>query len=535
MTLAASKKERASRGGRWGAASPHAAATDAAAAVLDAGGSAVDAAIAAAGVLAVVYPHNCSLGGDLIALARSPGEVPRAIFGVGRAASGVDSSSLRRQLGAGGSLSGPLSITVPGVVSGWSALHRLGGRATFASLLEPAIRLAADGFRVGGSLARALGELESDDPGLAEIFGARDQRMGEGDLVVQPHLARTLGLVASNPRGYYRGGLAKKLAAGLAQLGSPLRLEDLHEHRALVRDATVAGGGTIAPRLFTAGLPSQGFFFKDLVGVVDALAGEGCELSGRDAPRLATAFSELSKLRDELLCDPRRLPRDATVEARLERFRAAATRRPTPSEGPIAAGTPPPLSGDTVAIVVHDAAGNSVSLLQSVFHSFGAKVLDPETGVLFHCRGAMFNLVDGSPAELGPNRLPPHTLCPVIVDEPDGSPSLVLSTMGGRGQPQILTQVLLALGARMGPAAALAAPRYVVGDADATGSYRTVTAEDDVPADVLASLAAAGFDVRTAGRLNDMMGHAQVLSIARDGTVRGGSDPRSDGTAACGP
>ena len=189
----------------------------------------------------------------------------------------------------------------------------------------------------------------------------------------------------------------------------------------------------------------------------------------------------------------------------------------------------------TKRLYVHDEDGSSVSMLQSVFHSFGSKVRDPETGVLFHTRGAMFTLQRGAPAELAPGRRPPHTLCPVMVDGASGEPHLVLATMGGRAQPQVLARVLLALDAGAALAGALGPPRFIVGDADTSGSYRVAAAERDVPGVAVDSLTANGFDVRMIGELDEATGHAQALRAGAGGSVEGASDPRADGKAICGP
>lgn len=520
----------------WGVAAPHPAATDAAAAILDGGGTAVDAAIAAAGVLAVVYPHNCTIGGDLIALVRADREVPRAVYGVGRSAAGVDVAAMRRRAGEDGSPAPPHSITVPGLVSGWAAMHELGGRLPFARLLAPAIALAADGAPVSHSLARALAGLESDDPGLAGVFGAPGERLGAGEVLVQPRLAATLERLAADPDGFYRGELAQSLAAGLAAAGSAVRAEDLRVHRVAVGDAVAGRGGRLAPRLWTAALPSQGAFFGELVAAVDALVAAGRAVPGRDAPALVGVFAALSSLRDAYLCDPARAVARPTLEQWLGRAGDAAARPAGPlgaSAGP-AGGSGASPSGDTVAVVVRDVAGRTVSMLQSVFHSFGAQVLDPATGVLFHDRGALFSLRQGAPAELGPRRLPPHTLCPVLVDGPGGTPRVAIATMGGRAQPQILVHVLLRLAAGWDVRDAVAAPRYVVTDAGSDRSGVVVSAEEDLDPEESGALEAAGCDVRTVGKLQDAMGHTQVLQFGGDGTVRGASDPRCDGTAAWG-
>ncbi len=523
---------------RWGVASPHPAATDAAVTVLEAGGTAVDGAIAAAGVLTVVYPHNCSIGGDLIALVRRPGEQPKAVLGVGRSAGAIDVDGLRRTFGERMPAYGPFSISVPGVVSGWQAMHELGGRRPLGELLEPAVEFAADGTAVSPSLARALEELETSDPGMTDLFGPAGERLGPGDVFAQPRLAGTLAQVAADPDSYYRGVLARRLVAGLEAAGSPITLEDFARHRAVVTASLVTDAGALAPRLFTPGLPSQGPFFAALAALVGTLLAKGHDLTGRDAGLLARAFGEISRIRDDLLSDPSRSPGDARIGGRLAEVDLFG---PAPPPGRIdqrVTRRPARPGGDTVAVVTFDSSGGSVSLLQSVFHSFGSRVLDPDTGVLFHNRQSMFTLRRGVPSELGPGLMPPHTLCPTMVDTVDGEASRVLATMGGRGQPQILAQTLLQLATGKSAADAVGAPRFIVGDTERGGSQHVATAEADVAEAAVASLAQDGFDVRLVSERNEEMGHAQLLCIGEEGAVDGGADPRSDGvsrTGAIGP
>ncbi len=515
----------------WGVAAPHPAASEAAAAQLSAGGTAVDGALAAAGVLAVVYPHNCSVGGDLIGLVRRAGGLPRAVFGVGRSANAIDAAALRRQFGEHVPVTGPFSISVPGVVSGWQALHELGASRPLAQLLEPAIALAAGGAVVSSSVARALQALDTPDPGLDQIFGPPGSRLGTGGIFVQQRLAETLSQIARDPESYYRGELARRLVRGLEAVGSPITLEDLSRHRAVVGEPATAYAGDLAPRLFTTGLPSQGLFFAGLTELLARLVAEGYDLLGRDAALLAGAFDEIARIRDDLLCDPSRGPGAGVLRARLAGigiFRAAPA---VGHAGPLAAEGAPPPSGDTVAVVVHDEHGNSVSMLQSIFFSFGSRFCDPATGVLYHNRQSMFTLRPGAPGELGPGLMPPHTLCPAMVDAADDALSLVLSTMGGRSQPQILAQVLLQLAAGRSATEAVSAPRFVVGDSEAALSHCVVTAEQDLPTIAVSSLLEGGFDVRTVARRSEETGHAQVLRVGAAGVVDAGADPRSDGTA----
>ena len=465
----------------------------------------------------------------MIGLVRRGRGVPKAVFGVGRSAKRTDAARLRRQFGDRVPQDGPFSVSVPGVVSGWQAMHELGGRLPFGHLLEPAVALAAGGVEVSRSLGRALHALESLDPGLSEVFGPPGRRLREGDVLVQPRLAETLGEIAADPDSYYRGRLARRLVDGLRSAGSPIGLEDLAAQRAVVEDALAGEGGECAPRLFTAGLPSQGVFFAGLASVVATLVSGGYELCGRDASLLARAFCEVSTMRDELLSDPARSPGTGWITERLRELEVSGPAQAPGRVGPAAGGAGP--SGDTVAVVCCDTEGNTVSMLQSVFFSFGSRILDPATGVLFHNRQAMFTLRAGAPGELVPGMMPPHTLCPVVVDLPEERRSYVLATMGGRGQPQILSQVLLSLHSGAGAAEACSRPRLLVERTGAEAGRCAAIVEEDLAEDVVSSLVAGGLDVQVVGRHSEEMGHAQLLCVGPEGVYDEGADPRSDGEA----
>jgi gamma-glutamyltranspeptidase/glutathione hydrolase len=185
-----------------------------------------------------------------------------------------------------------------------------------------------------------------------------------------------------------------------------------------------------------------------------------------------------------------------------------------------------------VAVVAADGDGLAVSLIQSLCGSFGARVLEPETGVLLHNRGAFFSLVPGHPNELAPGRRPAHTLMPLIVERA-GAFAGALGTMGGKAHAQILAQVLFALHAGSGAQEAVTAPRWVVGGLDLGEPDIATRAEAGVPATVRAALVAAGLDVTDVDWPSEDLGHAQAIWVSGD-TLDAGSDPRAGGAARTG-
>src|SRR5262245_36053967 len=193
-------------------AAPEATAVEVGRSLVSRGGNALDVALATAAALSVVYPHQCTIGGDLIAMVRTPDGQVRAILSIGAAAADFDATGLDRM-----PASGPLSVTVPGVVAGWAAIAGLGARLGWDEWLAPAISLAREGVDYSAGLARTIRDeaaVVSADPGLAEVFGR--------DRLVQPALAGTLEEIAGDWRSFYRGRLGERLAAGLAKLDSPL-------------------------------------------------------------------------------------------------------------------------------------------------------------------------------------------------------------------------------------------------------------------------------------------------------------------------
>ena len=482
-------------------AAPHPAAIDAAREAVAAGGTALDAAIAAAAALTVAYPHQCSVGGDLVAIVRPAGGPARAVLSIGAAAAAVDVTALRA---AGDRMpsGGPQTVTVPGVVAGWAAIAGLGARLPLRDLLAPAIRLAVGGVPVSAGLAKAIQDRLAGvraDPGLAGLL------LSPGGTpvasLVQPVLAGTLSAIAANWRTFYKGHLAHRLVAGLHTLGSPLGVADFAAHRAQVTEplSTVVDGVTWQ----AAPPPVQGATFLGIVGSKELLA---------DACRAQLA-------RDALLGDPRTGPVD--LDALL--LRAPV---PHPADG----GEPKP-AGDTVAVTAVDDDGIAVTLIQSVFQSFGSGLLEPGTGVVLHNRGSSFSLDPAHPARIAPGARPPHTLCPTIATT--GDTVVALGCQGGRSQPWILAQLAGSVLDSADLAGLLARPRWIIGAREIDRDAPTLLLEPGTPdaAALTGAAAALGLAVATTAGPHDDAGHAQVARL-RGSALAAASDPRADGLGA---
>jgi len=490
-------------------ATPHSLATEAGARVFRDGGNAIDAAIAAAAVLTVVYPHNVALGGDLFALIRTPDGAVTCVNASGWAGAEVDAAALRAIHGDSMPSRGAATVTVPGGVRGWEAMRRLGSRTSWSATLRDAEVLARDGVPVSRSLAHHLNDPENDDLIGAEdvdrVFRPQSVPVGVGDVLRQPALADTVAsLRAAGPDTFYTGELATQTVSYLRSHGSSLSAGDFAEFQPEVVAPLRAEFGDLT--VLTSPPNSQGFLLLDaLSSVRDAPISDP---TGDGLGQLLQAFRRGNDTRDRFLADPR----FGTVDP-----------APTPAQPARRPG------GDTVGIAAADGDGYAVSLIQSVYYAFGSGLIDPATGVLFHNRGCGFSLNPSSPNVIAPRKRPAHTLMPVMTLR-HGHVRHVLSTMGGQGQPQILGQILLHALGGASAVDAVAAPRAIVGNQIGGGSD-AVTVESDLPASALASIRRAGISPVEVPAHTESMGQSNVVFIDAPGVMTAAADPRADGAA----
>lgn len=524
-------------GRRWAVATPHTLATQAGAAAFEAGGNAVDAALAAAVTLAVAYPHMCGVGGDLFALVQRPDAEVLAVSSSGRSPRAADPQAARlagEPTGAGYPampVRGPIPITVPGAVAGWEALHHLGAVLPWADAFATAIALAFDGVAVSRSLSSILQTddgTHAADPGLSSLFFHEGVPVALGDVVHQPALGATLRSIAEEGAdALYRGEVGRAYAEGLRAAGSPVTAEDLAAHRPLVVPPLRAE----ARGLHVSVVPpnSQGFVLLQILTVAERLGLDPDPL-GPDAGALARVFAAASRDRDRHLADPdamlahpSTLLDDGHLAGLADDVRAALA----------ATSIPPKPAGDTIALVTADAEGWGVSLIQSLFWDFGSGILEPTTGIAAQNRGACFTLAPDHPNTFAPGKLPAHTLMPVLVHDERGLVG-VAGSMGGYGQPQInaqtVTRVFL-LGTD--PEEAIRAPRWIVGGIEPGNDEAYVHAEAGVPVRTVERFAEAGFDVEMAAPGAEDVGHAHLIRVGTGG-LEAGSDPRADGGALAG-
>jgi len=515
---------------RCAVASPHSLATDAAADVIRNGGNAIDAALTAAFALTVVYPHNTALGGDLIALVRQPDGTITSVNASGPASRHVALDEVRSRHGDTMPVTGVDTVTVPGAVAGLAAIHELGASRGWSQHISAAYELAMQGAPVAPSLAAAIKEqlkLVLQDSGLSALLAPGGEPLRAGDQLVQPALARSLrALAEGGPAALYGGQLGRTLIEGLGALGSQLDIEDLA--RFVPRLETPLARSYGEWDVWTSGPNSQGFLLLEVLGALETL-GPDREPLGRDAGVLSDLFRLAAADRERYLADPAFMEisvADLLASERLSGLALDAAQGvdALSSDATLGSGRP---KGDTVAVVTADSEGRAVCLIQSVFHSFGAAILEPETGIVMHNRGSFFSLSPTSVNQLGPSRRPAHTLMPLMVTR--GSElAWVVGTMGGKAQPQILSQVLLRLFAGETPREAVAAPRWVVGGLEVDQFDELAYVESPIVALARESIQSR-VSVVDLPRHDEITGHAQVVGVHADGGLVAASDPRSDG------
>jgi len=510
-------------------------AAEAGVATLRAGGNAVDAAIATNAVLAVTTQHMCGLGGDLFALVSLPGEpAPYALNASGRAGAGADPARLR----AAGHREVPLfgdiaAVPVPGCVDGWCALSARLGRVPLTQVLEPAIELARDGFPASPLLARAA-------PSIVDLPGADDFRAAThpGAVVRRPGVARTLTAIGADGRdAFYRG----EFGAGLRALGrrrdAAAEYDDTDLATVQADWVTPLAIDAWGSRVWTAPPNSQGYLSLAAAWMADRLPLP----SDPDDPLWAHLLVEAARVASYDRVDV--LHEHADGAALLAADRLAA--RHALIRADRAAELPPETyaGGGTIYLCAVDSDRMGVSLIQSNAAGFGARIVEPATGIFLQNRGIGFSLHPGHPAELGPGRRPPHTLSPALVTGVDGRLEMVVGTMGGDAQPQVVLQLLARLLAGDATVeAAIAAPRWVLsGRPPAGNGFDTWDARGPVQVHVEAE-APAAWDVGLAERGHDVVrhppfgynvGHAHAIRVVGDG-LDGGSDPRALIGAAAG-
>jgi gamma-glutamyltranspeptidase len=496
--------------------------------VLKAGGTVADAAVATNAVLAVTQPNYCGVGGDLFCLYYEAA-TRRVHFlnGAGRSGSRAGLDELRRRGLAVVPMVGPGAVSVPGVTRAWTMLLERFGTRSLQALLEPAVHYARDGFPVSDVVCQAIRERAAtvEDAEWHRVFAPGGVAPRTGQCVRQPDLARTLSELGQDPDLFYRGRVARIIAERLAGEGF-LTAEDLALHQGAwgAPIATSYRGYTV----YETPPPTQG-----LAALLTLNLLEGFDLRARpvhSAEHLHLLI-EMTKLayadRDRRVADP--VQASVPVDALLDKAYAARRRQ---SFDPDKAQSHQwgELDGDTTGFVVADGRGDVLSVIQSIYKSFGSTVVAPGTGVVLQNRGGYFNTDPAHPNSFAPRKHPFHTLLACVVTR-DELPVAGYATMGGDGQTMFHTQTLTnLLDYGMEIQEAIERPRFVCGPLDPGDVRDRVRVEGRIHPQVRAALARRGHQVEVVSDWFARMGHAQGITV-HDGTLRGGADPRGDGAA----
>jgi gamma-glutamyltranspeptidase/glutathione hydrolase len=505
--------------------------------VLQDGGNAMDAAVTAAGVLAVVEPSMNGIGGDLFAIVHDA--KTNRVYGLdssGRSAYRATAEEFARRGLTEMPGSGPLPVDVPGVVEGWHQLLSRFGTIGLSKALQPAIGYARDGFPVQQLMAAEWTENVaklSGDAAAKRTFLPDGRPPSEGELFKNPNLARTLELIAAEGRdAFYTGAIARAIVADMKARDGLLELRDFAGHTAdWVEPIRTTYRGYDVVEMPPS---TQGFVALEMLNLME---GFDVKAMGHNSADYLHLVSETKKLafadRAAYLSDRDAMPKDAlpmmiSKEYAARRrgeidLRRAGTYKAGALEG---SGSQREFAGqdrgDTIYMTVADGDGNVVSLIQSLFASFGAGIVAGDTGITLHNRGAGFVLAPGHPNRIGPHKRPLHTLVPAMIVK-DGKPWASFGVMGGDNQAQAHAQIvanLIDFGMGIQQAGEAARMRH---------QGATLALESGIGPSVRAALEARGHKI-VDGR-GAMGGFQGILIDPKTGVLMGGSDLRKDGLA----
>lgn len=520
-------------------ASPHALASAAGVDALRAGGSAVDAAIAASAALAVLYPHMTGVGGDAFWLIYDAGaRRVRHLDGGGRAARNASIDWFRSrgmtEIPVRGFL--PATLTVPGAVASWCAAHEEYGRLPLARDLADAVGYAREGFPVTGRLARWI-EMCTGEGALnahaLELFNPGPTAPRAGARLANRGLASVLErIAAAGHDGFYGGETARSLASFSQAGGGFFDAADFGAQHA--KWGEPLRGTYRGVEIFETPPPTHGFTVLEMLNLIEPHDIGAMDPLGPDLAHLLVQAKQIAYHdRDRLLGDPEFSA--VPLERLLSKAYAAERRRLIRPDRALAWDLVPSfgtLSGDTVFICAVDKEGNAVALIQSLYFAFGSGVVAGDTGILLQNRSAYFSLDLAHPNRLEPGKRPMHTLIASIALR-DGKPWQVLGCMGADGQPQIHLQSyvhLIDFGIDMQEA--LEMPRWLSGRFAIGEPRDLLNVEGRFPEATLRELDRRGHAVNRWPDWCELAGHAHGITIDPLSGMRiGGADPRSDGAA----
>jgi len=520
-------------------ACPHALASEAGVEILKAGGSAVDAAIAASAALSVLYPHMTGLGGDAFWLIYDAARHRvRCLDGGGRAAASaaIETFSARGmgEIPFRGIL--PATLTVPGAVASWCEAHAAHGRLPLARNLAAAAAYAREGFpvteRLASWIAASTPELAQNREAAA-IFLKDGEAPRAGQSLINADLARSIEAVgAAGREAYYEGEIAQELSRYAAANGGFFTEADFRAQRAQWREPVFTDYRGV--RLYQTPPPTQGISLLQMLNLIEAYDLGAMEYLGADHVHLLVQAKQLAfNDRDRWIADPDfvKVPIERLLSRAYadERRRLIDPARALPWDKVPSYGS---LAGDTVFICAVDAEGNAASLIHSLYGLFGSGVVAGRTGIVLQNRGAYFSLDPAHPNRLEPGKRPLHTLIASLAFRGDKLWQ-VFGCMGADGQPQIQLQAYVAMiDFGLNVQQAIESPRWLSGRFALGEPRDLLNIEGRYAPSTLHELERRGHVLNRWGAWNELAGHAHGISIDPvSGTRAGGSDPRSDGAA----
>ena len=513
-------------------------ATQVAIEILKQGGTAVDAAIAANATLGLMEPTGNGMGGDLFAIVWIESE--KKLYGLnasGRSPKSLTLEKLKKALGRRKTIPslGPLPVSVPGCVDGWAELHKKFGKLPLKQVLKPAIGYAREGFPVSELIAYYWNRSEGLKryPGFKETFLIDGKAPTKGQIFKNPNLANTLEQIANGGRdAFYKGDIAKTIAAFMAKHGGYISYEDLATHQSeWVEPVSVDYRGY---KLWELPPNGQGIAALQILGV---LKGYDLKAMGFGSADHVHYFTEAKKLafedRARFYADPNfsdvpveRLISDEYSNERRKLIKAKRSARR------YEAG---PVEGDTIYLTVADKDRNMISLIQSNYRGMGSGMCPDGLGFCLQDRGELFDMTPGRPNSYAPGKRPFHTIIPAFVTK-DDKPFLSFGVMGGATQPQGHAQVLINIvDFGMNFQEAGDAPRILhSGSSQPTGETMTdggtLTLETGYDYNVIRELMRRG---HTVGYNNGSYGGYQGIGYdAENDVYLGASESRKDGQAS---
>jgi gamma-glutamyltranspeptidase/glutathione hydrolase len=505
------------------AATSHPLASRVAIETLRAGGNAADAAVAAVAVLCVVEPHMTGIGGDCFAMVHAPGMPVWGYNGSGRTGMRGSLGTLLAQ-GVRTIASDSIhAVTVPGAVDAWAAILAAHGRFSLERVLAPAIQYGESGFpvasRIAWDWAQAVGKLRAD-AGATRHFLFDGQAPAEGDVIRLPALAQSLkAIAAKGPRAFYEGPIAQDIAATVAARGSFLTEEDFAGHHG----EAVAPIATNYRGLDVLELPpnTQGLTALVLLNILGRFDLAALDPRGTDRFHIALEAARLAyAIRDAHIADPAAM-RISPLDLLDKDFAAKLAGRIDPGRRVPLPRVPAP-GDDTVYLTVVDRDRMAVSLINTLYSTFGVGICTENTGIMLTNRGACFVVDPDHPNAFGPAKRPMHTIIPALAFR-GGRCELSFGVMGAHYQPmghaQLITNMV---DYGMDVQEAIDAPRaFFVGE--------STVVERGVPEATIDGLRACRHDVV---RAPSPWGGGQAVRIDSErGVLAGGSDPRKDGCA----